>query len=370
MLDPDEIQDLGEDSAEEESALVRAVLLIIAADVAYVLRRSDGGIGVAYSRAQHVSERVRAAVQRVQRRISRKVGQEVSDGLDRALAHDIESIGTALGALPADLRRSLERSGSAAVSQVTDLVRRENLNMSVDARQAFLEVSTRHILRVDSGAEGFTEAGLAAARELARRGVRVVDYASGASAAPDVAVRRHVATQVVQTGNSRTLEICGRLGVGLVEVSSHAGARPSHRDWQGRVYALHGPATVDGVTYQDFGEATGYYGSGPHGGLADRLCGINCRHSFAPCKSGQDQRYSPTPDEDRGDDPDEVYEATQTQRRLERGLREARRAAEMERRMGIDSTADEALAKKYDRMLDEHVEAHRRWLRRDARRES
>ena len=52
----------------------------------------------------------------------------------------------------------------------------------------------------------------------------------------DVAVRRHVRTQIAQDGARMTADAMDRYGVQLVEVSSHPNARPTHASWQGQVY--------------------------------------------------------------------------------------------------------------------------------------
>ena len=134
----------------------------------------------------------------------------------------------------------------------------------------------------------------------------------------DVAVRRHVRTQIAQDGMRRTLEVCGEAGIRLVEVSSHGGARPSHARWQGRVYSLGGETEVEGVAYKDFYSETGY-------GKVDGLGGANCRHSFGPWLPGTPRMYEPEPEHPSGLDSDEVYRLQQGQRRRERDIRQTKR---------------------------------------------
>lgn len=62
-----------------------------------------------------------------------------------------------------------------------------------------------------------------------------------------------------------------KCGCDLVEVTAHAGARPEHQLWQGKVYSRSGTSKK----YPGLKEATGY-GTGPG------LGGWNCRHSFFP----------------------------------------------------------------------------------------
>mgnify|MGYP004548957409 FL=1 len=101
----------------------------------------------------------------------------------------------------------------------------------------------------------------------------------------------------------------------LVEVTSHAGARPEHAEWQGRIYCLHGKRGK----YKDFYKETGY-GTGPG------LCGWNCYHNFYPYLEGvSTPSFEHDPAKRLGISNNELYEMTQTQRLLERRVRESRR---------------------------------------------
>ena len=83
--------------------------------------------------------------------------------------------------------------------------------------------------------------------------------------------------------------------------------------------------TVGGTTYEDFGEGTGYYGTGPYAALGDRLCGVNCRHHWGPWFPGMPRAYHPNPRHPSGKSNAEIYDLTQRQRRLERGIRDTKR---------------------------------------------
>src|SRR5699024_4395985 len=100
-------------------------------------------------------------------------------------------------------------------------------------------------------------------------------YPSGHKDTLEVAVRRAVLTGTNQTCAKLQLARTEEMGCEFVEVSAHAGARPEHALWQGKVYHIGGAVGLDGVWYGDFEAATGY-GTGPG------LCGGNCRHNFYP----------------------------------------------------------------------------------------
>ena len=72
--------------------------------------------------------------------------------------------------------------------------------------------------------------------QLTNSGLRQIDYSSGRANRVDVAARRAVMTGVAKLTNKITEYHMEQLGCEYVEVSWHAGARPSHSVWQGKVY--------------------------------------------------------------------------------------------------------------------------------------
>jgi hypothetical protein len=106
------------------------------------------------------------------------------------------------------------------------------------------------------------------------------------------------------------------MGTELAEVTSHAGARPTHAVWQGKVYSMSGRSG----DYGNFYDETGY-------GTGEGLCGWNCYHSFYPFYRGLSTRsfvHDPSSD-NSGRDNDEMYEESQRQRAYERAIRSSKR---------------------------------------------
>ncbi len=75
-----------------------------------------------------------------------------------------------------------------------------------------------------------------AVKELKNSGLRTVDYASGVSTRVEVAARRAIMTGISQLSAKVTEDNMELLDTEYVEVTWHAGARPEHQPWQGRVY--------------------------------------------------------------------------------------------------------------------------------------
>lgn len=213
---------------------------------------------------------------------------------------------------------------AATVAGMQLVLDRDNLDMQEGAKRAFLSASIEAVTKTNSGLYTDEEAIHSAVRKLERDGIPIISYRNAKTGVQtvqnkvDVAVRRHVRTQIAQDSGRMTMDRLEEMDIALVEVSSHEGARPSHQAWEGRVYSLHGDIVIDGVRYRDFYSATGY-------GQVDGLLGANCRHSFGPYRHGAPRAYHPDPKSETGLSNDEIYELTQKQRYIERQIREAKR---------------------------------------------
>lgn len=180
-------------------------------------------------------------------------------------------------------------------------------------------------MQVASGAFSYQEAMKQAVRAAAIDGGKVL-YSSGHSSKLDVAIRRSLLTGVNQTAAKLTEMYAGEMGCDYYETTAHAGARPSHAEWQGQVFCISGKDH----RYRQFEEATGY-------GTGGGLCGWNCRHSFhmffpglskPAYSSGVLDEYAERTHTYRTPDGEKVtmteYECTQKQREYERKIRESK----------------------------------------------
>lgn len=194
-------------------------------------------------------------------------------------------------------------------------------------------------LQVSSGAFDYKAAIKRAVDGLAEH-MAGVTYPSGHQDTLEVAVRRAVLTGTNQTCAKLQLARAEEMGCEYVEVSAHAGARPEHALWQGKVYHIGGAVELGGVWYEDFETATGY-GTGPG------LCGWNCRHNFYPFFPGvsvhnyTDERLAElnARDVEYNGKRYTRYEISQMQRALERQVRKLKRRYLAEDVAGVDSTA-------------------------------
>ncbi len=258
----------------------------------------------------------------------RRMVEEFRPSIDAAVLEVVE------GCLEASDEDDVARAGGspmwpaqidATVRGMAEVLARDNIQMAEGAKQAFLNASIEAVTRVNSGDADRESALHRAVRKLERDGIDVVTYQDASTGRvtvrnkADVAVRRHVRTQIVQDAQRMTMARMERLGIDLVEVSSHSDARESHAEWQGQCYSLKGEQVIDGVRYPDF------YLHCMSGDLGDILGGVNCRHSYGPYRHGAPRMYEPDPQHPSGLPGAEVYELEQGQRYRERKIREAKR---------------------------------------------
>ena len=106
-------------------------------------------------------------------------------------------------------------------------------------------------LQISSGAFDYKTAVKRAVDSLADH-MAGVTYPSGHRDTLEVAARRAVLTGVNQTAAQLQLARADEMGCEFVETSAHAGARPEHAVWQGRVFHRGGTVVYQGKEYEDF----------------------------------------------------------------------------------------------------------------------
>lgn len=224
----------------------------------------------------------------------------------------------------------------AGIRSANGLMNNITRSMVQSSRSTVTHLMDKAYLKVLSGAFSPSEAIYSAVKELADMGIQSVTYPSGKSDWADVAVRRAVLTGLNRTTGRMQLDLAAEMDSDLVEVSSHGDARPSHAEWQGKVYSISGKSKK----YPPFSR-TGY-------GTGDGLMGWNCRHDFYPFFEGISERASLPFDKE---ETREAYELRQQQRSMERGIRKSKRGlAALDG--AIQSTDDETLKEKFQRQFD------------------
>lgn len=212
--------------------------------------------------------------------------------------------------------------GQADARQYLGLARK---NMPKHAGRILKRIVSDAVLSVRNGSTP-RDALAKAASKWAKVGVPALVDKAGRRWHPDTYLRLVMQTQVQSVTNEITVQR-SRDYTGLVKVSSHAGCRPTHVQYQGGIYSVDGS---DG--YPDLYGATNF-GSG--GGL----CGINCHHYVMTYVPGYDVA---SPDNLDPKINNERYQLTQTQRKYERDVRAAKRSLVAAKAFGDQKAIDMA----------------------------
>lgn len=241
----------------------------------------------------------------------------------------------------------IEKSTNIAKNELSNLTR----TTGQLATAQMMNLYDQAYLQVASGAYSYDQAVTNAIKKLAKEGLGEVTYPTGARRSVESAVRVAVRTSVAQNALKCEEDMLDDMDINLVEVSSHLGARPSHAVWQGKIYWRNHPEG----NYENFYEATGY-------GTATGLGGYNCRHQFYPFFGDGDEQTYYHIDETVNQ---QAYEMEQTQRSLERKLREWDRKDKILTAGGQDNTEAKKWKNYYKQKLDGLVKSSGGFLKRD-----
>lgn len=244
---------------------------------------------------------------------------------------------------------------------MNEVLERQNIALAKDQAALWYDVTAEAIARHQAGepTRAVMERGVT---RLANSGLETIDYISGTKTTIDAALRRHIVSQANQARNRLLMQRMDEWEWDLVFVDAHFGARPSHAEWQGKVYSRSGQSTE----YPSLVDATGY-------GTVTGLCGANCYHYMTPYVPG----YSELPDMDyseqeriTGMTSDEYYAATQKQRRYERLIRSQKReisylqevrADAVKQRIKLGELQDKLRQFTHDNHLRRDYERERAW---------
>lgn len=248
------------------------------------------------------------------------------------------------------------RQLEAAYRRTNGTVRNLTKTTATAANQAYIKACDDAYMKIQAGVSP-NDAIIDAIREMGKRGITTVDYASGRTDKIEVAIARAVRTGINQANAEISLTRAAEMGVKHVRVSAHLGARvtkqhdfTNHAEWQGKVYELdyskpelarfslyatEGQEQFTGLKavaerikkwwndrfnkkgreYDDFVDTCGY-------GKMLGICGINCRHTFTAFIPGINEVPSESIDKEENE---KRYRETQKQRAMERKMRELKR---------------------------------------------
>lgn len=317
MLTPEYLADCADDYV----ALFSRLEMDICADIARRLLKAGHFTRTAMWQTKKLKEVRRASegFAKLVSAIDRDTGEAMRIAIIAAVQQSMkidDRIHIAAGLQPTSISgsKALQEIILAGIQKTGGVMKNLTMTTAATATGAFEAALDRAYMQVMSGAFSYDSAMRTLINDLASKGYDEITYPTAVTARLDVAARRALLTGINQTSAEVQLARMDELGTELVEVTSHAGARPSHAKWQGQVYRRKG----NNPEYRDFVEATGY-------GSGDGLCGWNCRHNFFPYYEGAPRAFERNPSRLLGKSNDQVYEESQQQRYYERQVRDARR---------------------------------------------
>ena len=324
MLSPEFLDSLPESVVELFRQVEQDILLDMARRISKADKITDTAAWQAWRYEQ--TKLVSSNALKVLAKATGKSKTELVQLFQTAALETLQSDGkiyTAAGlAIPESLSPTLQNILQSGYLQTGKAMDNFTATTANTVTKEFENALDRAWLQVNTGAFSYQQAIRRAILDLAQNGLHSVVYPSGHKDTIEVAVRRAVLTGVNQTAAKLQLARMDELGCDLVETTAHAGARPSHAVWQGKIFSRSGKSGK----YPDFVSSTGY-------GTGAGLGGWNCRHNFYPYFEGLSKRaYTDQQLKDfekkeisyKGKDYTR-YEASQIQRELERRIRKSKR---------------------------------------------
>lgn len=219
---------------------------------------------------------------------------------------------------------------------------------------AYEQAISSAVAAVSSGTTDFNTAMKKTIENLGGSGIKVT-YGSGVNRSLSAMVRQNILYGAKQSAQAYDEYIGQKLGCNGFEVDAHSGCRPSHMFMQGKMYSYSGKATLNGITYEDGAEALKALGD--YGCLhfkTDVILGV----SPPSYRKEEIERINKESTEliEYDGRKKTLYEWKQTQRKIERTVRNKQTQADMFKASGNKTRAKDikneisAYRKKYDDM--------------------
>lgn len=187
-------------------------------------------------------------------------------------------------------------------------------------KQSFINTLNKVTGKVVTGAESRQAAMRQCIKEMSEKGIPAFVDKLGREWSPEAYINMDIRTTANNVAHQAQFDRMEDYGVDLIEVSSHAGARPKCAEDQGKIFNR---KNKDGYTIDLHGRKIKYYSWKKSSyGEPDGILGINCGHHIYPFISGISyQKYFPYDEYDN----QEQYKKVQGQRELERRVRKSKR---------------------------------------------
>lgn len=273
----------------------------------------------------------------------------------------------------ADKSKNVKQVMKNLQKQAKDSLNLTNTTMLHKTQEAFksliqntaeeaLKIMNNNTGAVITGAESRQQALRKTIRQFNDKGITGFVDKSGRNWTPEAYINMCMRTTAGSVANEVQMARCEDMGVNLIQIDSHSGARPKCAKDQGKIFDLNNDS---GYTEDLRGRKIRYYPwNSSSYGEPDGILGINCgHHKFPFVPRVNIQRYFPTDDLDANN---RLYKQTQVQRALERDVRKQKRECMLYDELGDKEAFKEASVKlktkeaQLKSYVDEHKNLHRR----------
>lgn len=190
-----------------------------------------------------------------------------------------------------------------------------NTTLLDSSQQVYIDIINRATAEVLTGVKTHDQALRDVARQYADKGIPALTDKAGRKWSTEAYINMVTRAVSAQVSARVQEERMNEYGVDLVEISSHAGSRPSHADEQGKIYSRSGRSKLyPSLSSTSYGKIDGI------------VTGINCSHVFYPYIHGKSVKRSETYNKKESL---KVYKESQQQRAIEREIRAAKKELRM-----------------------------------------
>jgi hypothetical protein len=222
--------------------------------------------------------------------------------------------------LPAGADAKLNQLLGMFGNQTASEFNRMGSTMLASADKVYVSATEAIEAQVIAGAKTGRQAIAETVSGWSKAGLKAFTDKAGRQWTPEACAQVITRTSTANVRRDAQFQRMDDYGLDLIQISSHADARPGCAPYQGRVYSLNGKTPG----YPLLSETT--YGE------LDGIFGINCRHTSTIYTPGQKKTFDPYP----LGETEAKYAESQQQRQIERDIRQAKRGLQLAQEAGGD----------------------------------
>ncbi|MFL8888685.1 phage minor capsid protein [Helcococcus kunzii] len=222
-----------------------------------------------------------------------------------------------------DPKNAIAETKKEGAKIIYESLNKTNRGLLEGADKVYSDILNKAVDDVTRGDKSISEAVSDVISKWAEKGVPALVRKDGAEMTPEGYVPMVIRAGQKNLANELENKRLDEYGIDLVMISSHMGSRPSHAEFQGKIYSRSGESSE----YEPL-SVTGY------GKIDGLITGVNCRHLMYPYVEGVTKNNYPKYDLEKNN---QRYKEQQYQRKLERDIRKAKRTLEALKKVGADS---------------------------------